>query len=131
MKVLFLNKNLSVVYSFLLITILLVSCNNSKPVERIPAEQIAAEPAEPLPEPAPKTVTSNGNLAINPAHGEPGHRCDIQVGAPLPGAATTVNPAIFEASQQTAPTQQAVSSNLNPAHGEPGHRCDIPVGSPL
>lgn len=131
MKVLFLNKNLTAVCSFLFVTILLVSCNNSKPVERIPESQIAAEPVEPLPEPVPKTVTNNGNLAINPAHGEPGHRCDIQVGAPLPGATSTVNPAIFEASQKTPTAQTAVSSNLNPAHGEPGHRCDIPVGSPL
>src|SRR5687768_8224885 len=30
--------------------------------------------------PAPATSTSAG---MNPAHGEPGHRCDIAVGAPL------------------------------------------------
>lgn len=70
-------------------------------------------------------VNSNANAAgaktapgMNPAHGQPGHRCDIPVGSPLnaPSAKATT--------PQTPP-------GMNPAHGQPGHRCDIAVGAPL
>lgn len=72
---------------------------------------------------------------MNPPHGQPGHRCDIAVGAPLnspPGKAApnagkaTVSPAIVQ-------TQPAVKTapGMNPPHGQPGHRCDIAVGAPL
>ncbi|MDZ4844810.1 MAG: hypothetical protein SH857_04585 [Chitinophagales bacterium] len=34
---------------------------------------------------APPTLgTPSGDAKLNPPHGEPGHRCDIAVGAPLP-----------------------------------------------
>lgn len=69
---------------------------------------------------------------LNPAHGEPGHRCDIPVGAPLTQAAptqVTANPQPVSLPQATAAAKP--SGPLNPKHGEPGHRCDIPVGSPL
>jgi hypothetical protein len=36
--------------------------------------------------PAKKTATpvkSGDDVALNPAHGQPGHRCDVQVGKPL------------------------------------------------
>jgi hypothetical protein len=80
----------------------------------------------------------NNSTALNPAHGQPGHRCDIQVGAPLNSApANPVQPAMV--TQQASPVQadmvlnQPVNSGvkLNPAHGQPGHRCDIQVGAPL
>ena len=63
--------------------------------------------------------------ALNPAHGQPGHRCDLAVGAPLNSApsAASVKPGTAAA--------PASSSNLNPAHGQPGHRCDLAVGAPL
>lgn len=66
---------------------------------------------------APGAPASAGPL--NPAHGQPGHRCDIAVGAPLSSvpAKSTIPP--------------ASSAGLNPAHGKPGHRCDIAVGAPL
>lgn len=88
------------------------------------------------------TATTNqansNSSALNPAHGAPGHRCDIAVGAPLnTGSSQATN-------QQITTTQQAalgaqmptVTTNtngqkLNPAHGEPNHRCDIAVGAPL
>lgn len=70
-------------------------------------------------------VTSNANTSatktapgMNPAHGQPGHRCDIPVGSPLNA------PAAKAAIPQTAP-------GMNPQHGQPGHRCDIAVGAPL
>ncbi len=66
--------------------------------------------------------------ALNPKHGEPGHRCDIPVGAPLDAKPATA-PNIIQAA--APPVQQSASTAPNPKHGEPGHRCDIPVGAPL
>ncbi len=102
---------------------------------------------------APKTVTAKG---MNPAHGEPGHRCDISVGAPLNSAptntakpaasngSTTITPAaplaqnnaIVPALQNTSistpsKTATAFTGKINPAHGQPGHDCKVAVGKPL
>ena len=80
----------------------------------------------------------SGTIKLNPAHGQPGHRCDISVGAPLDSkptqpnanpatistAPTTVNTSVQNAEQKTLP-------GMNPPHGQPGHRCDIGVGTPL
>lgn len=82
---------------------------------------------------------------LNPAHGQPGHRCDIPVGSPLDSKPT--QPAVNTVSQpatitptpspaapviNTSPAPGgAVAAGLNPAHGQPGHRCDIAVGAPL
>ncbi|MEL4309079.1 hypothetical protein [Joostella sp. CR20] len=60
---------------------------------------------------------TSGN-GLNPAHGQPGHRCDIAVGAPL-------NAPLSNSSMLNTNTM------LNPEHGQPGHRCDIAVGAPL
>lgn len=80
---------------------------------------------------------------INPAHGLPGHRCDLAVGAPLPAAGTAspaqipptinMNPADIQPSKPpvVAPAPSASGLNINPAHGLPGHRCDVRVGAPL
>jgi len=89
---------------------------------------------------------------MNPPHGEPGHRCDIPVGAPLnseptqpamnaspassggqgflggDAQATSSQPAGGQSQFTTAPGMQG---KPNPAHGQPGHRCDIQVGDPL
>ena len=98
--------------------------------------------------PAPETKPG-----MNPAHGQPGHRCDIAVGAPLSDAGpasnpTTITPATAAVSNQpnvsypvvSSPLQYSadhfsdttkVAAGMNPAHGQPGHRCDIAVGEPL
>lgn len=94
---------------------------------------------------------------LNPPHGQPGHRCDIAVGAPLnsapaqPQNAQAAQPAnngqgflgqgnAQAAATQAAPQQAAKPAQVtapgmqgkpNPAHGQPGHRCDIAVGQPL
>ena len=78
---------------------------------------------------------------MNPPHGQPNHRCDIPVGAPLnskKAEATTVKTTDNQTTNATpiaAPQNNAGSTNvaagMNPAHGQPGHRCDIPVGAPL
>ena len=87
----------------------------------------------------PTNVGNSGGAGINPPHGQPGHRCDIAVGAPLNSTQTTQNVAPTNAPQniEINPTSQKVSTKvntavgMNPAHGEPGHRCDIAVGAPL
>lgn len=101
----------------------LVSCkDDKKETEANPAQSEVKTDANP------KTTAS-----VNPAHGLPGHRCDLPVGAPLDSSATN--------SQQATPTTPVSSSvspirvdqtpKVNPPHGEPGHDCSKPVGSPL
>lgn len=79
---------------------------------------------------------------MNPAHGQPNHRCDIAVGAPLnspagkPAAQPVTTPVQMPQPQQAAPSiLNAPSTNtavgMNPPHGQPGHKCEVPVGSPL
>ena len=95
-------------------------------------------------------------VTLNPPHGQPGHRCDIPVGAPLPNDGNVVAQAQSQAHpvsqgdampvvsggmpQQIVQVQQPQTQQsyvgpkgekLNPPHGQPGHRCDIPVGAPL
>jgi hypothetical protein len=121
------------------------------PLNAAPVEQMPADPAMTNTQ----TATPAGK---NPPHGEPGHRCDIEVGAPLdskpmtnPGAAANIqtapaqtsNPGINMSAPQTAapsmsppPTVSAppagkTAPGMNPPHGEPGHDCGIAVGAPL
>lgn len=91
----------------------------------------------------PKTLPGTHNpdaKGLNPEHGQPGHRCDIPVGAPLSTPPKTMPANQTVNSTPTppptpAPTQMNLTSpdgkKLNPAHGQPGHRCDIAVGAPL
>lgn len=85
--------------------------------------------------------SSISGLTLNPQHGQPGHRCEIAVGAPLnaPAASNSAqstvapNPVIVPSNvpQVVPKTNAATTATLNPKHGEPGHRCDIAVGAPL
>lgn len=106
--------------------------------------------------PAPSGTTANADDGpVNPAHGQPNHRCDISVGAPLSsppnpqGVSTPAlpgpgDPPVTERLQMpannTPPPSNPVGSNgkpvpaapgMNPAHGEPGHDCAVAVGAPL
>ncbi len=87
------------------------------------------------------TTTAPG---MNPPHGQPGHRCEIPVGAPLnsqpqakPAAATptqpTPAPANFSppAAKPAPAPAVATAPGMNPPHGQPGHTCSVPVGAPL
>ena len=89
-----------------------------------------------------ETSTNTSNAKLNPAHGQPGHRCDIAVGAPLdsPPGTTTTTPSTqpAQAVQTVVPPAQTVANvqvpdtlTVNPAHGQPGHDCTIAVGQPL
>jgi len=82
---------------------------------------------QPVTVPAPPMVSTSGKK-LNPKHGEPGHRCDIAIGAPLdskPTQVVTTQPAV----KQTVAIK--TGKGLNPPHGQPNHRCDIAVGAPL
>lgn len=101
-------------------------------------------------------ATQGSGVTLNPPHGQPGHRCDIAVGAPLPNDGNVVAQAQSQdhpvsqgeampvvsggMPQQVVQVQQPQAQQsyvgpkgekLNPPHGQPGHRCDIPVGAPL
>ena len=125
----------------------LVSCD-SKPDNK---EQLAAPSVLPsttnptLPGGNDSLAASNKGVTLNPQHGEPGHRCDIAVGAPLNSPSTTstiqptvstpvpgaTTPAVNTDAKKVAPNPTPATAALNPKHGEPGHRCDIAVGAPL
>ena len=100
------------IFLFFVLGMSLVACNNSKPEQDLSiaplkstttdtsANNSAASQALPQQMPAiptsgmPKTQTAmpqnvtTGNTAagMNPEHGKPGHRCEINVGAPLSSA---------------------------------------------
>lgn len=98
------------------------------------------------PQPAQVAKTAPG---MNPPHGQPGHRCEIAVGAPLssapaksqpkmtptPGSATVKPvgnsgaPALL--SQPAATPVTATAPGMNPPHGQEGHVCSVAVGAPL
>jgi hypothetical protein len=91
--------------------------------------------------PTSPTTTTTTASNLNPPHGQPGHRCDLDVGAPLdskpttkvvssstsPTVTTTTSPQVSTQSQAPVVT----APGMNPPHGQPGHRCDIAVGAPL
>ena len=89
--------------------------------------------------PVPTQVISNEQTkpGMNPPHGQPGHRCEIPVGAPLntPAQATTTTTPVqnvtVKPNVNVTPSTQQVQPGMNPPHGQPGHRCEIPVGAPL
>ena len=73
---------------------------------------------------------------MNPPHGQPNHRCDIAVGAPLnskpvPAQTQVTTAAQPQVTMKEIPNTQKTLPGMNPPHGEPGHRCDIAVGAPL
>ncbi|RZK10302.1 MAG: hypothetical protein EOO46_11130 [Flavobacterium sp.] len=116
------------------------------PIEVTPQ---AAPSATVTPTPAtPQTVQQSTTVAptapgMNPPHGQPNHRCDIAVGAPLnsPKAATlsphdAPKPATLEKAPAKTVLSQPVATQptapgMNPPHGQPGHKCEIAVGAPL
>ncbi len=118
----------------LLLTVV-TSCSNGMEEGSSTTPAVNTTTTQPVQQTAPATTTQAG---LNPPHGQPGHRCDIQVGAPLnspagqsataPQQQTVVNPT---PPPPVAPAASGTQAGLNPAHGQPGHRCDIAVGAPL
>ena len=123
--------------------------------EEIERQEVTAPPPETTEQAT--TAESTDEVMLNPPHGEPFHRCDIPVGAPLdsppannavqsttpqtsgsapsvannPMAPTIENAQRLNSTQPRNTTTTQNSGRINPPHGQPGHRCDIPVGSPL
>lgn len=89
-----------------------------------------------------KIENTTESVALNPEHGQPNHRCDIAVGAPLnsvPSPSSLLNsapqtpatPATTIVPSTTNTNPIGIKPKLNPAHGQPHHRCDLQVGDPL
>ena len=127
--------------------------NDSVNVADTLSENITVENAEVAAQGATNAVATNNSgdkPALNPEHGQPYHRCEIQVGAPIDSAPTqNAAPAVMP--QQNVSTKgfntnpispsvapvaspsQAIGPKPanNPEHGQPHHRCDLQVGAPL
>lgn len=119
------TKSLSLLL-LLMTSILTFSCkenkSNSETVDTEQKEETTSQDTN-----IDKTVDKD---ALNPIHGEPGHRCDIPVGAPL--NSKSANQKQNQIQVNGNPVQQSRNSeNINPPHGEPGHQCGKPVGAPL
>ncbi|MBC7507255.1 MAG: hypothetical protein H7320_00675 [Ferruginibacter sp.] len=155
-------------FLFFLLGVTMVACNDNKPeqdstimplksitpdtshntstYQNLP-QQMPANPTTGMPQTQttmPQNITAGVTAAgMNPAHGKPGHKCEIAVGAPLNSAPARTATAPTTTNQtntinQPTTTQPAISGaktvtakGMNPPHGEPGHRCDISVGAPL
>tara|TARA_R110002072_G_scaffold22615_1_gene79464 strand:- start:310675 stop:311070 length:396 start_codon:yes stop_codon:yes gene_type:complete len=88
--------------------------------------------------PAKKVATpakSADGVTLNPSHGQPGHRCDIAVGAPLNSKPTPVRTNTQKSDvmldNNNSSTTTLPKGTPNPAHGQPGHNCAVKVGDPL
>lgn len=125
-------------------TALLTSCKDKEQVTEIETnttqEATLEQKKQALQNVAPTQTTTNtggstGDVSLNPAHGQPGHRCEIPVGAPLNGSgdakAAPIKMEMNKANTTTPTLAPTSGSGINPAHGQPGHRCDIKVGDPL
>lgn len=151
-------------YSYLLFasSLLFVSCkkelepqNSTMPSKIVPFTEAATTQQNQTEMPTqtpqnPNTVNQNAAVStpvavakgMNPAHGQPGHRCDIAVGAPLNSPVVTPKstPATGQQQNSSIPTSIAAPKptattptpeGMNPPHGQENHRCDIAVGAPL
>ena len=105
--------------------ILVTSCREDSKKASTDANKVDITPVSEKMTNTPETETSEA-VAMNPAHGQPGHRCDIPVGAPLdspPANTNSITPVNTNSGD--------ANPKINPPHGQPGHRCDVKVGDPL
>lgn len=107
----------------------LTSCKDEEKTTETPSQNEAEVQTNQNPE---------TTAAVNPAHGQPGHRCEIPVGAPLDQEAgesgTTTQQQQPATSGNTSPVRKNNSTatpTKNPPHGQPGHDCSVPVGADL
>lgn len=138
MKILKLNLK-SFILPILAISVFFVSCKDKETTEETAPKTVqeatleqkkqALQNVTPTSSSNSTTTTASG---VNPAHGQPGHRCDLPVGAPLNSAGGSTNSApAIKSTNATPASTPASGSGINPPHGQPGHRCDIKVGDPL
>ncbi len=102
-----------------------ISCRDQNNENREESEAITPSPA-----PDNETTRENSSSEINPAHGEPGHRCDIPVGAPLDQASSQNSGGTSTSSGSPIRLRESTPEK-NPPHGQPGHQCSVPVGADL
>ncbi|RYZ55627.1 MAG: hypothetical protein EOO14_13010, partial [Chitinophagaceae bacterium] len=121
------------IFGLAITALVLASCQNSggskkvTPVSPEPAtlnapalpapganQPASSEPAATATQPlsAPASTGNGAAVALNPEHGAPGHRCDIQVGAPLNSAPG--NAAAPAAGANPAPIQMQTPPMLPP-----------------
>jgi hypothetical protein len=145
-KTLFMKSFLSLLF---VTSLLFTSCKkeaetqNTTPTNVVPFTEVgrqmkteATTAIQPQNSTAQPTTTAAG---ANPAHGQPGHRCDIAVGAPLNSPVASTAPATSQQNTAvpantvtTAPAETTpTAEGMNPPHGQTNHRCDIAVGAPL
>lgn len=110
--------------------VMLAACTESKKADNSAVGTTPVNFSAPGAQQQPATATAG----LNPEHGQPGHRCDIPVGAALStpvqsnGNTPAALPQPVTTPQQTSNT---VAPGTNPPHGQPGHDCSIAVGAPL
>lgn len=134
------------IYSLLFLGLVMTACSKNQDNNNNKPEQSAALATSQDNKVANATIESNATsntVALNPEHGQPGHRCDLQVGQPLNSAPQQAPApvAMQDLGFNTNPNAQSVvvpnntgqtgKPALNPPHGEPYHNCDIQVGQPL
>jgi len=130
-------------YFILLVTaITLTSCKNEEAQQAQPdprtivpftQQTAAAMQNQAVQTPAPQThnffhennqaTTASVAAGVNPAHGQPNHRCDIAVGAPLNtsiGGETSAQPTSVQ-STQGINAKTVTAKGMNPPHGETNH----------
>lgn len=105
----------------------LVSCgpakNDSGQTQQVPVQPPTQEQPTPLstePEQAiegeaatePSAKQNEAEVMLNPPHGEPFHRCDIAVGAPLNSAPANTPPTTNNQIQATAPQSSAPAPSV-------------------
>jgi len=145
------KKYILPVFAITLSGIVLTGCQSGsgkKYPEQDTSLKMPAVPAPQAPVPADQTITAPvpqpAGVTLNPEHGQPGHRCDLAVGAPLTSAAGAASPVpvpnqpapVIQPTSSSTPvtipaTPTAAAPGTNPEHGQPGHRCDLAVGAPL
>lgn len=125
------NNHLKIINKSILIAVLalatLASCSparqdsgQTQQVPVLPSPQEQPVPANPEPvqpveaetaaQPATEPEQNNAEVMLNPPHGEPFHRCDIPVGAPL-----NSKPAGTTRQTTANPVQAATPARANPA----------------
>lgn len=125
-----------IILSVLLVNgVLLLACNSKQhgdvdtSLPQFGIEKNTTQAPVPVSDSLPATLnitqSVQNSVALNPPHGQPGHDCAVEVGAPLN---QPVSPAPSQGIMTTPVPQTA---KLNPPHGQPGHSCEIPVGQPL
>ena len=146
--------------SLLISALFLISCKKDEETKITEETKQTAEPmtgeqwlkqriGQPQVQPAQTQQTQQTNPTqtppgMNPPHGQPGHKCEIPVGAPLDTKPTKAQPQVTPQVVNQKPAEQPqmkINTNagaatisrakINPPHGQEGHRCDVAVGAPL